>query len=1037
MKKLKLLICSIIFTLAFAGFFPLTNVTNVNGLYSGEVINNVIYVTFKDGDNSWQNETPNNNYTNTITTIMDNSYNNSTSSVNSYYKTMSFNNLDLTSNFYFANSSKTQSFKVPYTKNELLTYSSTNTSGYLEYEVCTYTSSAEPEWLTAAYLTSTTHQFSCYDCENSSYSGTGYNCDLDTSDGIGCYCAYVKLKQTNSKTAIYTHLEEYIREQIALKTVLNQISSFSGNIDSNNDGYIDAMTFIFPHANGVDWSDLLWAHQFEIINFKDYLPSYLVSPQTILTLLSAHGVRNETQDNINVLLSEKKISNKACKSYNLYLFSDLVYQNKNALIGADSKEIAKVFTLAHELGHVLGLPDYYTYERETGEEDPVDIWDLMSYSYYSAPTYMTTYNRELLGFTNSNNIQSIENIGTYTLKPTCYDEINNNNNNSNNVLAYVLEDPSYPGQKIYLEYRYKGGKFEPNYPNKEDGLIIYRVDKNVKQIVDYSSMLGAGNFCSYPFDLYVFRSGNNFVLNDSNNSFGNLNKNSISNAITFQTYDTTKNQYELEKSDITFHNSGIVINNVSINALTNELTFTISGGFLKDPTDIDLSSIKLNGEENITHEVNTSYNDAGIDYGNFNSSEFNVQTQNNIQTNKIGDYSITYTITHISSNKQISLIRNVKIVDTTKPTLSLIGNSTVTLTNIKEYQESGVNYSDNYNFKNELQLTISDPIYSSQTGNYVVTYKVKDTSGNVSEINRIIIIEKFDKTKIKLIGNANIAVEVKNIYNDKGVSFGTYNENQFTINIVENVNENKLGNYTYIYNFIFKSTGEEFSLTRYIEVVDTTAPLIILTGNQNMEIYKSEFDNFTDPGYEFSDNYDYSLETNISYQNISNTEFVITYFAKDSSGNETEKQRFVKLIPKPINVTDNQININIKNNIKNIYLNNTITFEVDYKILNDNLLNNVPQIKFYINDIEILNGINGNMLTVKFINPGVYEIKAVIEDAVITKEIVVNDAVKAKASTKTATIVIIIISFIAVLVIAFIIISKTNENKIKQRLDKY
>lgn len=1034
MKKLKLLFCFIIFALAFAGIFPLKNISTVNALYSGDVINNVIYLDFEDGDNAWIDEVPN-YYTNDVRTIMENSYNNSTSSVNAYYKTMSFNNLNLTSNFYTNNG---KAYKVPYTKNELMAYSKTNPEGFLKYEVCTYTSSTEPTWLSAGYLI-TTHQFSCYNCGNPYYSGGYYSCDMDTSDGIGCYCAYVEFANHNTKTALYPHAEEYIREQIALQNVLKQITNLTGNIDSNNDGYIDALTFIFQDAENVDWSDLLWPHQGEIIAFGDYFPYYLRTPENLLEVFKAHGVRNESKESVSVLLNEIEINDKICKSHNLYLFSHLL-KSSSALKGADEKEIAIVFTLAHELGHVLGLPDYYTYDdySESGEEDPTDVWELMGYAIDAGPTYLTTYSREILGFTNSNNIKTITESGTYTLKPTCYDEINNNNNNSNNVLAYVIEDPNYSGQKIYLEYRFKGGSFEPNYKYKDDGLIIYRIDNNV-ELDGFGEMLSQGNFGSYPFNMYVFRDNYDFAFNDSNNTFGNSNVNSTSKAITFQTYDTTKTQDILTKSDITFHNTGIVIENISINKTTNEISFKISGGHLLEPS-IDFSSVKLNGEITINHNVNTVYTDSGIDYGDFSASDFSVEINSNVNTNLLGNYNYTYTLTHIESNKTLELIRIVKVVDTIKPTIILKGDSELTLNNIRDYVEFGVDYLDNYDLKENLILTTTIPSKYDPINNiWKVEYKVVDTSGNETIIYRLIYINGVDLSQVKLIGSLSITHEVNTLYQDKGINFENLAENQFDIVISTNLNVEQLGEYTYTYNLTLISTGETLTLTRNINVVDTIAPTIILNGESVIELYKSEFENFVDPGCSFDDNYDTLLTTNQTQQKISDTQILISYYAQDDSGNETTITRTIKIVPKPLNKTDNNISILIKNLESEFYTNNILTFELNYTLEDDNMLSESDlQIKFYVNNNEIISGITGKTARIKFSSPGIYNLKVVVENIQITKQIVIKDPFERTTDDdKTAIIALIIIISVIILGIICTIINKVNTRKIKKRLDRY
>lgn len=1036
MKKLKYLLFSIVLALAISGFFPTTKNTSLNALYNGDMINNVIYVSFADGDNDWILDTPY-GYESNVKTIMENSYNASNSSVNEYYKTMSYNKLNLTSNFYYANSNSTSTFTVPYTENELLTYSKTNPNGYLKYEVCTYTGSSAPSFLSLSYLTGTTHQFSCYDCGNSSYSGTSYYCDMDISDDIACYCKAVEYTDNNSNSYIYSHLEEYIREQIALKSVLKQISSFEGNIDSNNDGNIDAMTFIFPNSEDVGWSDLLWAHQLTIINLSDYLPSYILNYINLFDLLQGRGVRGETEGSISLMLEDIKISNKICADYNLYLLSDLVNNYTTNLHGDDGKELGVVFTMAHELGHILGLPDYYTYIEETGEVDPVEEWDLMSYAINNVPTYLTTYNREILGFTNTSNIKKLTTSGTYTLKPTCYDEMNNNNNNSNNVLAYVLEDPSFENQKIYIEYRYKGGKFEPAYSSKQNGLIIYRVDNNVKPMTNYEGMLSSGNFGGYPYNMYVFRNNRTNVFNDTYNSYGNSNLNLTSNVISFQTYDKSKPQEELELSDITYTNSGIVIENITINTQTNEISFDISGGYLQAPL-VDLSSVQLNGDTNIIIEYGSvsAYEDAGIDFAEYEENDFIIKITNQVDLNIVDTYTYKYNLTHIESGETLELTRTINVVDTIKPTVTLIGDAVIELLNINDYEEPGINYYDNYNSNQELIVEISAPVYNPLTELWVVTYKVIDESNNTTIITRNIKVTVLDFTNVKLIGSFEVKHEVKTPYTDLGITFGAFNENEFEVLTSNSLNENVLGTYTYTYNLTHIQSGHNFTLTRTIHTVDTIAPLITLIGGNIIEFYDKDFSNFVEPGYETTDNYDTNLQTIVTNRIITNTELNITYYAIDSSSNETTVTRIVRITKKPINIHDNQITLTINNNKNDkFFTNSTIELKVNFILLPENDPN--VTIKFYINNQQIISYIeNTKTVSIKINEAGIYNVKVIVSGATITRQIVVNDII-GKSNEQKALITIIIIFPIVLLGVISIIILKNRAKKIKNRLDKY
>lgn len=715
---------------------------------SGDLTNNVIFVTFSDYNDSWISEIPT-NYTKNVLEIMENSYNSSVSSVKNYYKAMSFNKLNINSTFYY-DTANTKAIKIPYTENQLKHYSATNVDGYLDYEVCTYTTSNAPGILSNNYNNSTItkHIFSCYDCQDSNRSDTYKTHDLDVTDGIGCVCAYINYVENypTENVHLYDNLEKYYREYGTLRYVLSQVSSFSGDLDRNGDGKVDALTFIFPKAENVAWSDLLWPHQNGLGKFSTSMTN-----QEILTVLTNHCVRGETLDSCrNLFLSTQK-SGYECDSYNLYLFSDLLKSNKTKFTDSNGSEIVCNFTLAHELGHVLGLPDYYCYDNDytSSNSESVYNWDLMSYAYEGVPTYLITYNREKLGFCSTGNIERITSEGEYELYPTTFDEVNSCNTNTNKILAYVIEDPDYTGQKIYIEYRKSQGNFDSGFNSSIDGLIIYRVDENVLPSSYYDGMLSAGNFYGNPYNLYVFRKDSSKYIVDE--SFGNSNTSSTTNAITFQSYDKTKTQENLTKSDITFKNTGLVVKFIKNN--DGKITFSVTGGNLTplDPEEAFFSSVKLKGDKTVYLEYGDIYVDAGIDYGTFSASQFTVVEDYDLSSKRLGEYYYNYTLTYKETGKVLNFTRTIIKQDTTAPTLILQGESFITMTpsDYKNYVDAGYLVSDIYDeFEGSGGIVVTKDIkYDIDTGEYIISYTAKDSQGNESETVKRTIQLIFSKLR--------------------------------------------------------------------------------------------------------------------------------------------------------------------------------------------------------------------------------------------------------------------------------------------------
>ena len=94
-----------------------------------------------------------------------------------------------------------------------------------------------------------------------------------------------------------------------------------------------------------------------------------------------------------------------------------------------------------------------------------------------------------------------------------------------------------------------------------------------------------------------------------------------------------------------------------------------------------------------------------------------------------------------SGNAADQKTRTVVVSDTTKPIITLIGNSEVRLLIDDVYVDEGATAYDNIDGDLTTQIVTINPVDTSQIGDYVVTYNVTDSSGNQAlEINRSVFI---------------------------------------------------------------------------------------------------------------------------------------------------------------------------------------------------------------------------------------------------------------------------------------------------------
>ena len=151
--------------------------------------------------------------------------------------------------------------------------------------------------------------------------------------------------------------------------------------------------------------------------------------------------------------------------------------------------------------------------------------------------------------------------------------------------------------------------------------------------------------------------------------------------------------------------------------------------------------------------------------------------------------------------------------------------------------------------------------------------------------------------------------EAGTIYIDAGAEAVDMLDGPVEVTTSGEVDHTKLG--TYILSYTAKdSAGNVATITRSVEVVDTTPPVIDVIGLSSVEVELGQ--NYTDPGFSAIDSFDnvLSLTTNLNtdpfgvtvtdkvykWINISGT-YKFTYTAVDQSGNTATAYRVVEVTP--------------------------------------------------------------------------------------------------------------------------------------------
>jgi len=325
--------------------------------------------------------------------------------------------------------------------------------------------------------------------------------------------------------------------------------------------------------------------------------------------------------------------------------------------------------------------------------------------------------------------------------------------------------------------------------------------------------------------------------------------------------------------------------------------------------------ITLTGNATETVEVNTSYSDEWATAtdnfdGNLTSS---ITALNSVDITTVGVYTVTYIVVDTNTNIATEVTRTVNVVDTTPPVVTLTGLDEIVLEVGSSYSELWATATDNEDTILPTSIVIdASSVDTSIIGSYDVTYNVSDASGNNAiEVIRTVTIEDTTLPVITLVGNAIETVEVNTSYTDAWATATDNYDGDISGNIITNnpVNTAILWSYTITYNIIDSSSNASTQVTRTVNVVDTTLPVITLVGNPTETVEVNT--NYTDAWATASDNFDGNLTSDIVVINPVDTaslwSYTVSYNVTDTNTNiATEVIRTVNILdttPPVINLT--------------------------------------------------------------------------------------------------------------------------------------
>lgn len=137
-----------------------------------------------------------------------------------------------------------------------------------------------------------------------------------------------------------------------------------------------------------------------------------------------------------------------------------------------------------------------------------------------------------------------------------------------------------------------------------------------------------------------------------------------------------------------------------------------------------------------------------------------------VETSNPGEYKLLYRASDTNGNVA-EITRDVKVVDTIPPVITLNGGSEVVLEcGIDAYEEAGAVAVDVCD--GNVEVVVGGAVNVGELGEYVVTYTATDSSGNSSQATRTVVVVDTTPPVVTLNGPAEVQIDQGTQYEELG-----------------------------------------------------------------------------------------------------------------------------------------------------------------------------------------------------------------------------------------------------------------------------
>ncbi|MBW1296398.1 immunoglobulin-like domain-containing protein [Aquimarina litoralis] len=240
-------------------------------------------------------------------------------------------------------------------------------------------------------------------------------------------------------------------------------------------------------------------------------------------------------------------------------------------------------------------------------------------------------------------------------------------------------------------------------------------------------------------------------------------------------------------------------------------------------SDTTIPVITLSGSATVAVEIGTTYTDAGATASDSLDGDItaDIVTVNPVNTAVLGVYTVTYNVSDAAGNAAVEVTREVTIVNTAVPVITLSGDATVTVEAGTTYTDAGATASDSVDGDITADIVTVNPVDTAVPGVYTITYNVTNSSGNTAiEVTREVTVEDTTVPVITLLGDNPLEIAQGEVYTDAGATASDSLDGDITANIVvvNPVDTSVDGTYTITYNVMDAAGNAAAEIIRTVTV---------------------------------------------------------------------------------------------------------------------------------------------------------------------------------------------------------------------------